>query len=88
MFSKVIDGTSCDDEGRRICVDGECMPVGCDGMLGSNTEEDKCRICGGDGSTCETVTGVLDEQDLQMGYNDLAVIPPGATNIRIAEVMK
>lgn len=83
---KVIDGTSCDDEGRRICVDGECMPVGCDGMLGSNTEEDKCRICGGDGSTCETVTGVLDEQDLQMGYNDLAVIPPGATNIRIAEM--
>ena len=33
-----MDGTSCDDEGRRICVDGECMPVGCDGNLGSNTE--------------------------------------------------
>ena len=35
---QVVDGTSCDDEGRRICVDGECMPVGCDGNLGSNTE--------------------------------------------------
>ena len=24
---QVIDGTSCDDEGRRVCVDGECSPV-------------------------------------------------------------
>ena len=24
---KVVDGTSCDDEGRRVCVDGDCSPV-------------------------------------------------------------
>ena len=57
MMCQVVDGTSCDDEGRRICVDGECSPVGCDGLLGSDTEEDKCRVCGGDGSSCQTVTG-------------------------------
>ena len=85
---QVIDGTSCDDGGRRICVDGECMPVGCDGILGRYTEEDKCRICGGDGSACETVSSVLDDQDFTFGYNDLAIIPSGATNIRIAEVRK
>ena len=28
----------------------------------------------------------MSRQDLQMGYNDLLVIPAGATNIRIAEV--
>ena len=85
-FSQVIDGTSCDDEGRRICVDGECMPVGCDGLLGSDTEEDKCRVCGGDGSACDTVTGVIKDQDFKMGYNDLSMIPAGATNIVIREV--
>ncbi len=33
------------------------------------------------------VTDVLKTQDLKMGYNDLLVIPAGATNIRVAEVM-
>ena len=32
------------------------------------------------------VTDVLKSQDLKMGYNDLLVIPAGATNIRVAEV--
>ena len=86
MMYQVVDGTSCDDEGRRICVDGECSPVGCDGLLGSDTEEDKCRVCGGDGSSCQTVTGVMRDQDLQMGYNDMSMIPAGATNIVITEV--
>ena len=54
-------------------------------MLGSNVKEDKCRICGGDGSTCRTVEGVYDSDHLEVGYNDILVIPAGATNIKIAE---
>ena len=38
------------------CSLGECKPVGCDGMLGSDTKEDLCRVCGGDGSQCQTVS--------------------------------
>ena len=49
-------------------------------------QEDKCRVCGGDGSACETTTNAIKDQDMKMGYNDLVMIPPGATNIRIAEV--
>lgn len=41
---------------------GECLKVGCDGVLNSNKEEDKCRVCGGDGSDCNTITGTLDEE--------------------------
>ena len=61
---KVVDGTPCDvgDGTSRICVQGECLPVGCDNMLGSEMEEDKCRVCGGDGSNCNTVTGLLDNE--------------------------
>ena len=41
-----------------LCL-GECKAVGCDGMLGSDTQEDKCRVCGGDGSQCQTVISKL-----------------------------
>jgi hypothetical protein len=54
-------------------------------MLGSNVKEDKCRVCGGDGSSCRTVEGVFDLDNLQVGYNDILLIPAGATNIKINE---
>lgn len=36
-------------------------------MLGSDAKEDACRECGGDGSDCNTVTGLFDTDDLQVG---------------------
>lgn len=36
-------------------------------MLGSPAREDKCRKCGGDGSSCRTVEGILDMDNLQVG---------------------
>ena len=38
------------------------MIVGCDGMLGSDVQEDNCRVCGGNGVNCNTVTGELKDQ--------------------------
>lgn len=35
---KVVDGTKCDAFGEDICVDGICLPVGCDGKLGSGQQ--------------------------------------------------
>ncbi len=60
----VVDGTGCDlgDGARRVCVAGDCRPVGCDGLLGSTAREDKCRVCGGDGSGCATSEGTLEEK--------------------------
>ncbi|XP_076354138.1 papilin-like [Tachypleus tridentatus] len=84
---KVIDGTRCYSDGSLdICVDGVCTPVGCDMILGSNAKEDKCRVCGGDGSSCRTATGVVSDDDLQVGYNDIILIPLGSTNIKIKEI--
>lgn len=34
--------------------------IGCDGLLGSVVLEDKCRVCGGDGANCKTISGILD----------------------------
>ncbi|XP_068083649.1 papilin [Anabrus simplex] len=83
---KVHDGTRCDEEKLDVCVDGQCLPVGCDMMLGSPAKEDKCRECRGDGSSCQTISGVLEMDDLQVGYNDILLIPAGATNIKVEEV--
>lgn len=35
--------------------------------MGSPVREDRCRNCGGDGTGCNTVQGILDMNDLQYG---------------------
>ncbi|XP_066902314.1 papilin [Halyomorpha halys] len=82
---KVEDGTLCSEDSLDVCVDGVCRPVGCDRLLGSTTREDICRVCGGDGSSCTTTTGVVEDTGFITGYNDLFLIPAGATNIRVVE---
>ncbi|XP_033706790.1 papilin isoform X2 [Tursiops truncatus] len=81
----VIDGTPCEPGKRDICVDGSCRVVGCDYNLDSSKQEDKCLQCGGDGTTCYPVTGVFDANDLSRGYNQILIVPVGATSIRIEE---
>ncbi|KAM9091000.1 papilin isoform 5-T6 [Megaptera novaeangliae] len=81
----VIDGTPCEPGRRDICVDGSCRVVGCDHKLDSWKQEDKCLQCGGDGTTCYPVTGVFDANDLSRGYNQILIVPVGATSIRIEE---
>ncbi|GAB6024702.1 hypothetical protein CHUAL_009835 [Chamberlinius hualienensis] len=82
---RVVDGTTCDPDTLDICVEGNCLPVGCDKILGSSAKEDKCRVCGGDGSTCQTIEGVVDLSNLQTGYNDILIIPVGSTNVIIQQ---
>lgn len=41
--------------------------VGCDRQIGSTVVEDKCRVCGGHGETCQTMNGVFDKQNLDQG---------------------
>uniref|UniRef100_A0A8C5IEH3 Papilin n=1 Tax=Junco hyemalis TaxID=40217 RepID=A0A8C5IEH3_JUNHY len=82
----VVDGTTCEPGKRDICVEGVCQAVGCDNMLESTKKEDKCLQCGGDGSTCYGVKGTFDVASLPKGYNQIFIIPVGATSIQIKEV--
>ncbi|NXR18212.1 PPN protein, partial [Cinclus mexicanus] len=82
----VVDGTTCEPGKRDICVEGVCQAVGCDNMLESDKKEDKCLQCGGDGSTCYRVKGTFDVASLPKGYNQIFIIPVGATSIQIKEV--
>ncbi|KAH0625908.1 hypothetical protein JD844_034277 [Phrynosoma platyrhinos] len=60
--------------------------VGCDRILGSDTKEDKCRVCGGDGSTCETIEGLFNHSLPEGGYEEVIWIPKGSVHIDIREL--
>nr|DBA14302.1 TPA: hypothetical protein GDO54_005295 [Pyxicephalus adspersus] len=84
--SAVIDGTPCEPGRRDICVEGVCKTVGCDNVLDSTKREDRCLVCGGDGSTCYEVKGSFDTPTLSKGYSQLFTIPTGAVNIQVKEI--
>lgn len=81
--SKVEDGTKCDLDSNDICVDGTCLPGGCDNILYSQAKYDNCFVCNGDNSSCEFVEATY-EAPITYGYHDVVVIPEGSTNIHIA----
>ncbi|XP_034625129.1 papilin isoform X2 [Trachemys scripta elegans] len=82
----VADGTPCEPGKRDVCVEGVCQAVGCDDMLNSAKKEDKCLQCGGDGRACYEVKGTFDVLSLPKGYNQIFIVPMGATSLRIKEV--
>ncbi|XP_062326647.1 A disintegrin and metalloproteinase with thrombospondin motifs 7 isoform X2 [Osmerus eperlanus] len=87
MLDAVIDGTKCleGSTSREMCINGICKNVGCDYEIDSNAVEDRCGICNGNGSTCETVKKTFEESE-GLGYVDIGLIPEGARDIRIEEV--
>ncbi|XP_067329478.1 A disintegrin and metalloproteinase with thrombospondin motifs 10 isoform X2 [Anolis sagrei] len=82
----VVDGTPCRQDSNDICVGGECKHVGCDRILSSETKEDKCRVCGGDGSSCETIEGIFNHSLPEGGYEEVIWIPKGSVHIDIREL--
>ncbi|XP_054612641.1 A disintegrin and metalloproteinase with thrombospondin motifs 6 isoform X2 [Dunckerocampus dactyliophorus] len=82
----VIDGTRCQADSLDICINGECKHVGCDNVLASDAKEDRCRVCGGDGSTCEATEGLFNESLPLGGYMEVVHIPKGSVHIEIREV--
>uniref|UniRef100_A0A3B3R068 ADAM metallopeptidase with thrombospondin type 1 motif 6 n=1 Tax=Paramormyrops kingsleyae TaxID=1676925 RepID=A0A3B3R068_9TELE len=81
----VIDGTRCQADSLDICINGECKHVGCDNILGSDAKEDRCRVCGGDGSTCEVTEGLFNDSLPRGGYMEVVLIPRGSVHIEIKE---
>ncbi|XP_060790679.1 papilin isoform X1 [Neoarius graeffei] len=83
--SSVMDGTPCQPGKRDICVEGVCRRLGCDSMLDSGQQEDACLQCGGNGQSCHFIRNTFTMQALPNGYNQMFIIPVGATSIRITE---
>ncbi|XP_059372003.1 A disintegrin and metalloproteinase with thrombospondin motifs 2-like isoform X3 [Carassius carassius] len=55
MQTLVKPGTRCSyKDPYSVCVAGDCEKVSCDNVVGSALQEDKCGVCGGDGTKCKT----------------------------------
>ncbi|XP_077137963.1 A disintegrin and metalloproteinase with thrombospondin motifs 12 [Ranitomeya variabilis] len=87
LLDAVIDGTPCFEgsDSRDVCINGMCKSVGCDYEINSNATEDRCGICLGDGSSCQTVRKTFHQSE-GFGYIDIGIIPKGARAIKIQEV--
>ncbi|XP_061676169.1 thrombospondin type-1 domain-containing protein 4 [Syngnathoides biaculeatus] len=83
---RVRDGTPCFNvTSNDVCVGGQCLTEGCDGVLGSGSVLDKCGVCGGRDSSCQKVTGSFQNVTVPLGYHKILDIPAGATFINITE---
>ncbi|XP_076620762.1 A disintegrin and metalloproteinase with thrombospondin motifs 7 isoform X1 [Colletes latitarsis] len=80
-----LDGTPCNVGTRDMCISGICRKVGCDWTVDSDATEDRCGICHGDGTQCETTGGIYDKND-GSGYKQVVVVPSGSRNIKIEEI--
>ncbi|XP_053530456.1 A disintegrin and metalloproteinase with thrombospondin motifs 12 isoform X2 [Ictalurus punctatus] len=86
MLDAVTDGTPCfSNSSRNVCINGVCKEVGCDYAINSNAQEDRCGVCLGDGSSCETLNDTYTQRE-GYGYTDMVLVPAGARDIVIQEV--
>ncbi|KAM9328032.1 A disintegrin and metalloproteinase with thrombospondin motifs 5 [Pholidichthys leucotaenia] len=84
VFSqRVVDGTECRPYSSSVCVKGKCVRTGCDGIIGSKLQFDKCGVCGGDSTGCIRVVGNFTKKS--KGYTDVVKIPAGSTHIKIRQ---
>uniref|UniRef100_A0A8D2IXL3 ADAM metallopeptidase with thrombospondin type 1 motif 2 n=1 Tax=Varanus komodoensis TaxID=61221 RepID=A0A8D2IXL3_VARKO len=68
MKRLVHDGTRCSyKDSHSICVRGECLKVGCDKVIGSSKQEDKCGVCGGDNTHCKVMKGTFSKIPKKQG---------------------
>ncbi|KAK7939989.1 hypothetical protein WMY93_003315 [Mugilogobius chulae] len=80
------DGTFCrDTKHHGVCIEGTCQPIGCDGELYSTKTVDRCGHCGGNGTSCQRISGSFRKALTQLGYVFITNIPHGATDIQIIE---
>lgn len=84
VFSqRVVEGTECRPYSSSVCVKGKCIRTGCDGIIGSKLQFDKCGICGGDSTGCVRVVGNFTKKS--KGYTDVVKIPIGSTHIKVRQ---
>ncbi|XP_064617022.1 A disintegrin and metalloproteinase with thrombospondin motifs 6-like [Liolophura sinensis] len=79
------DGTICEGKGTARfyrCVDAKCRGFGCDGVLDSGMEFDKCGKCNGKSNTCHKISGTYKKGEKQK-FVTFSSIPIGATGILI-----
>ncbi|XP_059575878.1 ADAMTS-like protein 5 [Alligator mississippiensis] len=87
-FGRVLDGTRCSPDSPELCISGQCLRAGCDGILGSGAQRDACGQCGGRNESCVLVQRVFRAafpSSGYFGYKNVTRIPAGATHIKVTD---
>ncbi|XP_075758835.1 ADAMTS-like protein 5 isoform X7 [Pelodiscus sinensis] len=87
-FGRVLDGTRCSLDSPGLCISGQCLTVGCDGILGSGAGSDACGQCGGRNESCLFVQRVFRAAPPSsgfFGYKNVTRIPAGAMHIKVTD---
>ncbi|KAI4905145.1 hypothetical protein NFI96_011526, partial [Prochilodus magdalenae] len=86
-MQKLVDpGIRCSyKDPYSVCVYGECEKVGCDNVVGSTLQEDKCGVCGGNGTKCKNNKINFNFSD-KKGVIKVLEIPRGARHLLIQEL--
>ncbi|XP_043910764.1 ADAMTS-like protein 5 [Protopterus annectens] len=90
-FGKVLDGTRCSTDSEGLCINGQCLEAGCDGILGSNVQADVCGHCGGKNDTCIFIQRIYQDYSTVsgfFGYKNVTRIPVGATLVKVTDQSK
>ncbi|XP_051864693.1 A disintegrin and metalloproteinase with thrombospondin motifs 12 isoform X1 [Drosophila albomicans] len=86
----VLDGTPCTLGTNNMCIDGICKvsSVGCDWIVDSDMQDDRCGVCGGAGDQCKPIKETFIEPfNVSDGvYVDIVSIPARARHILIREL--
>lgn len=83
LQEKVTDGTTCGKFDKDVCVDGDCLKIGCDRQISSKKELDICGVCDGDASSCvkSEYELSLSPRNLKVGLNLIGVVGRGSRNV-------
>ncbi|XP_054159564.1 A disintegrin and metalloproteinase with thrombospondin motifs 7-like [Oppia nitens] len=85
LSDTVIDGTPCRRGSKDMCVNGMCRSVSCDWNFDSESQEDRCGICGGDSTQCLTIKGNFN-QTKGFGYIQILYLPEGVSNLKVEKL--
>lgn len=83
-IGNVIDGTRCSSEryDYDVCIQGQCQEVGCDRILYSEKEKDRCGICDGNGDSCTLVQSIYSKNYMRAWNppDTIVVLPVNISN--------
>ncbi|XP_017551915.1 A disintegrin and metalloproteinase with thrombospondin motifs 13 [Pygocentrus nattereri] len=86
--SQFIDGTRCEPDDPAptgsvtACVKGKCQVFGCDGVMHSGKVEDVCGVCGGNGSSCQLISGSYTGGEAKE-YVTFLILPVNASQVHV-----
>uniref|UniRef100_A0A6P4F749 A disintegrin and metalloproteinase with thrombospondin motifs 7 isoform X2 n=1 Tax=Drosophila rhopaloa TaxID=1041015 RepID=A0A6P4F749_DRORH len=85
--STVLDGTPCTLGTNNMCIDGICKKVGCDWLVDSELQDDRCGVCGGTGDQCQPVRDTFADPFAAKdgAYVEIVTIPARARHILVRE---